>query len=205
VIVHDVEQGTQEWHSLRAGLPTASEFSKLVTSDGSRSDSFMDYAYTLAAEKYAGEELDGFAGNKFTVRGHEMEELARSDYEMRSQVVTEEVGFCTNNLMQYGCSPDSLVGKDGGLEIKSKIAKEHLKALFYYEQNGVILPQYFAQPQGCMLVTNRKWWDINFYHPKLPQLTVRQYPDKPFLKALRRELKAVIVQRNLILEKIKAM
>ena len=43
-IIFDIEQGSDEWHALRAGKPTASEFSKLVTSKGEPSKSMADYA-----------------------------------------------------------------------------------------------------------------------------------------------------------------
>ena len=203
MIAHDCIQGSETWHSLRAGIPTASEFSKLVTSAGAVSKQINDYALVLAAEKYAGKMVDGFGGNKFTERGKELESFARSDYEMSNQVYVEEVGFCTNNLMQYGASPDGFVNKDGSVEFKCKIAKEHLKALFRYKDTGTIPTEYFAQTQGVMLVTGRKYCDLVFFHPDLPGLTVRQYPDKEFLKVLRRQLKAVEVQRNIYLEKLR--
>jgi hypothetical protein len=62
MIIHDVVQGSPEWHALRAGIPTASEFSQLVTSTGEPSKSMKEYALVLAAEKYAGTVVDGFAG-----------------------------------------------------------------------------------------------------------------------------------------------
>ena len=52
--IHDVEQHSDAWYSLRAGMPTASEFSKIVTSKGEASKSAAVYARTLAAELFAG-------------------------------------------------------------------------------------------------------------------------------------------------------
>jgi len=127
MIIHDCEQGTDEWHQLRAGIPTASEFKKLVTSQCKESKSIDDYSIVLAAEKYAGKIVDGFYGNKYTERGSELEAEAITDYEMKRQVIVDPVGFITNDLKTYGCSPDGLVGKDGSIEVKCKIAKEHIK------------------------------------------------------------------------------
>lgn len=202
MIVHDIPQGVDEWYRLRSGMPTASQFKRLVTDSGAESTSMLDYAIELAAQKYAGKNVDGFPGNKYTERGSELEAEACADYEMVQQIEVNHVGFITNNLMQYGCSPDGLVGNDGGVEFKCKIAKEHVKALFYYQKTGKIPSEYYAQPQGCMLVTGRKWWDFVLYHPELPGLTVRQYPDKPFLKTLRKQLKAVEAERNIIVEQL---
>ena len=50
MIVHDVEQNTDEWLALRAGMPTASEAKKLVTSSGVASKSMAEYAQKLAGD-----------------------------------------------------------------------------------------------------------------------------------------------------------
>jgi hypothetical protein len=205
MIIHDCEQGSDVWHSLRAGIPTASEFSNLVTSTGEPSKSLSDYALRLAANKYAGKVINGFAGNVYTERGKLLEDEANADYEMTHQVAVQKVGFITNDLMQYGCSPDGLVGDNGGVEYKCKIAKEHIKALLYYQKTGKTPTDYVAQPQGCLFITGREWWDLVFYHPDLPGLTIRQYPDKDFFKVLEKQLKLVEQERNEILNKLKEM
>jgi len=203
MIIHDAIQGTPEWHALRAGIPTASEFSSLVTSTGEPSKSMKEYALVLAAEKYAGKVVDGFAGNKYTERGKTLEEEGCTNYEMLNQVETQVIGFVTNDLMQYGCSPDRFIGDDGGLEVKCKTAKEHIKSLLYYKKHGKTPTEYVAQPQGCMFITGRKWWDLHFYHPDLPTLTIRQYPDEVFLKTLKSQLKLIELERNEILEQLR--
>ncbi len=70
---HDVEQGSEEWYALRAGKPTASEFSKLITSKGEPSKSAATYAITLAIEAYAGGPVDAWEGNAHTERGKNLE------------------------------------------------------------------------------------------------------------------------------------
>jgi len=203
MIEHNIEQGTPGWHKLRAGIPTASEFKKLVTSQCLPSESIDEYALVLASEKWAGYNVDGFGGNKYTDRGKELESLARADYQMKMQLVTTRVGFYTDNLKQYGCSPDDFIGDDGASEYKCKIAKEHLKAVLHYQEYGTIPSEYYAQPQGVMFITKKKWCDLVFFHPELPGLIIRQYPDKDFFRELRRQLKAVIVKRNIIYQQIK--
>ena len=39
IVVDDVEQGTQAWIELRLGIPTASQFSRIVTPSGKSSSS----------------------------------------------------------------------------------------------------------------------------------------------------------------------
>lgn len=200
MIIHDVEQGTKEWHQLRAGIPTASEFSRVVTSLGKPSDGLEEYVNQLAAEKYAGKALDGFAGNKDTRRGKEFEEDANTDYEMDNQVEVQRVGFITNNLMQYGCSPDGLVDDDGITEYKCMLAKGHMKCLREYHATGKTPSIYIPQTQGVLFVTGRKWCDLHLYHPDLPSITIRQYPDKEFFKVLKKQLKALEIERNLVVD-----
>ena len=200
MIIHDVEQGSVEWHVLRAGKPTASVFSKLITSTGANSKQLEEYALDLAIEMFNGEANMDFGGNKHTRRGHELEPEACADYEMENQVHVDHVGFITDNLGRYGCSPDGLIGKNGGYEAKCKSDKEHYKMLKKYDIDGMTPSEHIAQPQGCMLITKRKYWDLHLYHPKMRSVTIRQYPDLLYFKTLRKQLKIIETKRNLILE-----
>ena len=47
-------QGTQEWIDARLGIPSASNYSKLITTKGKRSASFDGYCMGLAAEVLTG-------------------------------------------------------------------------------------------------------------------------------------------------------
>jgi len=205
MIIHDVEQGTEAWHNLRAGIPTASEFSKLVTSTGKVSKSMSEYAMVLAAEKFAGKMVDGFTGNMYTERGKELEDEARADYEMTMQQPVVEVGIVTNDLIQYAASPDGMVGENGMVEFKCKIAKEHIKTILYFEKHGKAPTDYIAQTQGQMFVCERDWVDLMFYHPELPNLIIRQTPNPVFIETLKAQLKAVEAERNIVLKKLQSM
>lgn len=201
--IHNCEQGTPEWHALRAGKPTASEFSKLVTSKGEPSKSMADYAATLAAEAYAGEPVDAWEGNKHTDRGNELESEALALYELREGVDVERVGFVTDNEERYGCSPDGLVGKDGMVELKCLMAKNHVKAIIYYQKNGRCPTDYVQQAQGQMLICGRKWVDLVFYHPVLPLLIIRQTPDEAIVAGLAEQFPKVVAERDTVLAAIK--
>ncbi|MFV1985326.1 MAG: lambda exonuclease family protein [Thiohalomonadales bacterium] len=205
MIIHDCEQGTDEWKLFRSTIPTGSNFKKLITDKGIESKSIDDYAIDLAAAKFIGQPVDGFTGSKYMDRGTELEPEAVCDYEMKMQVNVDFVGFITNDIKTYGCSPDGLVGNDGSIEVKCSSAKEHIKILIDHKRTGQIPSHYFAQPQGVMLVAERKWCDLVFYHPDLPGLIVRQYPDNNFLTVLKKQLKSVIIKRNVILKQLEQM
>ena len=79
--IHDVEQNSEAWFRLRAGVPTASQWHKLLTPaklEPSRSRS--GYAYELAGPVIAGEPLESFGGSSWTERGHRLEPEARDEY-----------------------------------------------------------------------------------------------------------------------------
>lgn len=205
MIIHNCEQGSEIWRNLRIGRPTTSEFGSIITGTGKPSRGITRYAVVLAYEKYTGKPLDRFSGNKYTDRGKKFEPEACANYEMLNQVDIEHVGFITDDMMKWGTSTDGLVNDDGLAEFKCQIAENHLNTLMYFDEHGTIPKSYVPQLQGEMMIAERKWADICFYHPDLPTLTVRHFPDLAYVRTLKKQLKAVITKRNLILKTIKSM
>ena len=195
MILHDVEQRSDAWYALRAGIPTASEFSKIITSAGIPSKSAVDYAYTLAGEMYAGKVLDPWQGNQWTERGREMEDEAISLYEFANDVKVQRVGFVTDDGFSMGCSPDGIVG-DGGVEIKCLKAVNHIKAILRYQKFGKAPPDYVQQTQGQIWICGWAWCDLIFYHPELPLLVIRQEPDPEIIAALSVWVEKLCLARN---------
>jgi putative phage-type endonuclease len=177
-----VEQGSPEWFEARRGIPSASNFSCIITSTGTPSKSSLKYLYKLAGERVSGIIEEGYK-NYNMERGTEMEAEAREAYEMITGNTVEEVGFCFKE--GYGASPDGLVDEDGLLEIKCPTAAVHVG----YVLAGVLPTDYFHQTQGQLLATGRKWVDFFSYYPGIKPLLVRVKRDEPFLKALEKELK----------------
>jgi len=205
MIIHDVEQNSPEWFELRAGIPTASEFSNLVTSKGAPSKALEKYSYTLAAEAFTGGQVDAWEGNQYTDRGHELEAKAISAYEFMNDVEVTLAGFVTTDDGLIGCSPDGLIGDDGLIEIKCLGHKAHIETIIYYADKAAAPPKYFQQAQGQMMICDRKWCDLVFYYPTLPMLVIRQLPNKIFCESLALEIKTVVVRRDEILKVLQAM
>lgn len=197
--VHEVEQRSPEWYALRRGKPTASEFSKLVTSKGDPSKSASTYAITLATELFAGRPVDGWEGNGWTERGRELEEEALSLYAFATDAEVSPVGFVTDDAETMGCSPDGLVADAGMVEVKCLKAENHVKAIMCHEKHGRCPPDYVQQTQGQLLICGRQWCDLVFYHPDLPLLTVRQEPDKALQDALAKMIPEVLQERDRVL------
>lgn len=204
MIVHDCLQGSPEWFKIRAGKPTSSLFSNLVTGSGAPSKSLSEYAHILATEAYLGKAIDdGFSGNKYTKRGQELEPVARADYEMTHQVKIQEVGFITDDLMRWGSSTDGLVGDDGLTEFKNLIATRFTKLILYVKKHNKTPPEYVTQVQGELFVTERKWADIIFYHPDFEPIVQRHYPIPEFHAVLKAQLMLCLAERNSILKLLK--
>lgn len=174
----DCEQNSPEWYKARLGIPTASAFSKIIASTGKASTQAGDYMNTLLAEWMAGEPLESWEGNQWTERGHELEQDARSFYEMRNNVDVKQVGFVTNDIA--GCSPDGLVGEDGGTEFKCPSPGIHVKYLLA----GKLPSAYIPQVQGSLWVTERDWFDFVSYHPVLDSMIIRVNRDGKYISLL---------------------
>ena len=203
ILYENMVQGSEEWKSIRAGMPTASCFDKLITSEGAPSKSMQNYAITLACEKFAGKPLDAFEGNAYTERGKLLEDDARRMYSFLNDTDTQQVGFITDDAGTYGCSPDSLIGEDGMLEIKCLKSENHAKAILYFKKNKKLPPDYVQQTQGQMFVTGRAWCDAFFFHPELPRLCIRQTPNQELFAALQLQIDAVTKERDAILLALK--
>lgn len=199
--VHACEQGSDLWYSLRAGRPTASEFSRIITSTGERSKSLLPYAMELAGELFAGKPLDGWMGNKYTERGKEIEEEARLAYQMRMDTPVDLVGFVTDDQERWGASPDGFVGSEGAVEFKC-FPKKHIECLLYYRKHKKCPPDHVQQTQGELYVAEREWVDLVFYQPSLPMLVLRQYRDEQVIKALEEGLYWLLQERDRIFDEL---
>jgi YqaJ-like viral recombinase domain len=173
------EQGSPEWFAARLGLPTASEFSTVMAKgkDGGKSVTRKTYMLKLAGEILTGEPMESYS-NVHMERGKEQEAEAREAYELMRDVDTLQVGFIVNG--DKGCSPDSLIGSDGGLEIKTALPHIQVERLL----KGDLPAEHRAQVQGNMWVTERQYWDFVSYCPRLPLLIVRVPRDDGYIATL---------------------
>lgn len=186
--IHNVEQGSEEWMAMRAGMPTASEFTSLLTpKKWELSKSLPKYATRLAAELILGRPLDrDLSRNEDVQRGIHLEEKAALSYEFETGETLTTVGFITDDESRYGASPDRLVGEYGLLEIKCPRPENHAS----YVLNGFD-DAYFLQVQGQLLVTGRQWCDRYSYCPGLRPYRERTERDEICIEALKKALSEV--------------
>lgn len=175
----DLIQGSEEWHAARCGLLTASEIKLIITPTLKVASNAKERAHLweLAAQRISGYVEPTYIGDHM-LRGHEDEIAARLLYAEHYAPV-EEVGFVTNDKWGFtlGCSPDGLVGTDGGIECKSRVQKFQIQTIHDWHESGTIPEDFALQVQTHLLVTERKWWDLISYSGGLPMITMRVEPD----------------------------
>jgi putative phage-type endonuclease len=179
MIIETFEQGSEEWFQARAGIPTASNFKKIVTSKGDLSKSANDYMYQLAGERIAGSSIELYKSAAME-RGNELEAEARSFLSLTQGVEIKEVGMCyPDDKKAYSCSPDGL-GDGKGYEIKCPLIHTQVKYLL----DNKLPTAYIQQVQGSMAVTGFDEWVFCSYYPGLPDLTLTIERDEAFITKL---------------------
>ena len=169
--IFDFQQYTAEWWEARRGVPTASEFHRIISpKKWEYAAGAQGYIHDLIAEVYDPMygRHDQYASRAMAVGTH-LEPEARRFYEFSQSCEVQQVGFCLTDDGRFGCSPDALVGEEGGLELKGPAYKTQVKWLL----DGGVPPDHLAQCHGFLIVTGRPWIDFLSYCPPLPSLFLR--------------------------------
>ena len=175
--VPDKDDDTQR---LKTRKETISEFRGRVRFElGSGA---LSYAAQLVGDIYSADYWDDVAYESEAMRiGKAGEAGVRAIYAKMKKTDFRQVAFITTADGRFGCSPDSVIGDDGGLEIKRPQRK---KQVLYLNRDpktttadGMPL-EYLPQVHGCLWITKRKWWDFISYVPGLTVHLVRVYPSE---------------------------
>lgn len=198
----DCKQGSTEWSQARLGVVTASEIDALVTPlfKIKSGQGVQTYLYQKLAERIMG--YAGKSGGTWAMdQGNIIETVAVPWYEFANDVEVRRVGFCLADDGKIGCSPDGLVGDDGGLEVKSPQPPRQIEYLL----DGVVPTEYMPQIQMSLYVTGRAWWDFVSFHRFLPPIVIRVLPDDKAQAAIETALDGFTKQFDAAYERIAAM
>ena len=180
--IHNVEQGSQDWLDLRCGLLTASTIGRLLTPTGklADNDTARGVMQTLIAERISGHVE--YVHPSFDMQRGTMDEPYARELYAEQYAPVEEVGFATLDVGPYklGASPDGLVGKTGGIEIKSRQPKVQLRTILA----DTVPTTNLAQIHTCMYVFNREWWDYVSYAGGWPLYVKRVHRDEKWDAAI---------------------
>jgi predicted phage-related endonuclease len=178
----DITQGTPEWDAIRRGVITASAMKVLVTPTGkpANNDTSRGYLAELMVQRISSIADPGYY-SKDMERGDFLEPFAREFYHHNIAPVTE-CGFIQRHYKGFtiGFSPDGLVGDDGLIEIKCRLAKHHVSSILKNEAPA----EHVIQIQTGLLVTGREWVDFISYTPGLPFFRYRVQRDVEVIKSI---------------------
>jgi hypothetical protein len=196
-----MEQGTAEWLEARRGNFTASRFGDLLADPSTAR--YQGYITEVVNEIIGVPDFDDGEYKPWFWHGKQWEAEARASYEFETgRTVVEDSLIMSKELYYVGCSPDGLVGDDGGIEIKCRKSWEAFLKSVEAEVDSIHVPQI----QGCMWVTERQWWDYISYF-KAPESADydmhihRVYRDEAYINRLRSACRTAWIEVQQRLEK----
>jgi len=172
-------QGTEEWKAARVGILTCSEFSQLLAKGHGKTRRTL--LLKKVGERITGNPSESYS-NEHTERGHEQEDVARQLYISHTGNEITECGFMKNGNVGY--SPDGLIGDDGLIEIKSRLAHIQADTLL----SDKVPNENIAQIQGGLWISGREYLDYVSYTPGMPLFIKRVYPDLVYIAELIKEV-----------------
>lgn len=199
----DAPQRSFEWFACRAGRVTASRMADVmsvpkINKDGKPRGGLVEmakrkrYRYELRAERLTGEPSQHFVSVEMK-RGNVKESHARIAYERLTGRETELAGFLFHPLYDWsGASPDSLVGINGGLELKSPATITHLGWI----DGKVVPPEYQDQMYWNIECAEVEWWDFFSFDDRVQSqksqgFLVRLYRDEKRQAAMREKARQI--------------
>ena len=162
-----MDQHSAEWWQIRCGRVTASRVYDIMarTQKGAYTAARGNYLKEKVAERVTGKPRGRRRVPSLEYR-LELEPDARAAYEFYYDEKIELAGFIEHpRIPNAGCSPDGLIGVDGGIEIKCCDPEQHLEII----TNEAIDPGYLYQCYFNIACTERKWWAFTAFNPDMPE------------------------------------
>jgi putative phage-type endonuclease len=201
----EIVQGSPEWFAQRLGKVTASRI-KDVMAKGKTGEASTRATYRaqLVAERLSGKVAEGFttASMKW---GTDCEPLARAAYEAETGNLVTEVAMIEHpTIKMAGASPDGLIGKEGGIEVKCPETKTHIDTILSDKAPS----EYVLQMQWQMACAGMKWVDFISFDPRMPsdmQLFVKRVErDEAKIAEIETEVKKFLAEVEQTIEKLNA-
>ena len=166
MIIHDVEQRSDEWYALRLGRLTGSWASDMqATIKKGEAAGRRNLRIRLVLEQLTGTSQENGYESADMRRGRELEEEALLAYEALTGLIVRRVGFVSHDSLMAGASPDGFVGDVGTVEAKCPKSATHLDYLRARRPPG----EYYWQCVHGLWVSEREWCDFVSYDPRFPE------------------------------------
>ena len=200
IIAEDIIQGTPEWLQAKLGVPSASNFDRLLTSKGAISKSREGYLNELIAERITGQSTYHRITDEMA-EGTRREHESRQFFELIHGVEIKQVGMIyPDEEKRYLVSPDGLE-KRFGLELKNPLAKTVVE----YKRSSVFPNKYILQVQGSLLVSGFDYWWFMAYHSPELFFEIKVYRDEELIKKLKEALDAFCLELAIATKKLKEL
>lgn len=182
-IIHDVEQGSDEWHQVRTGILTASEFRHILTPKLKLADNekTRQHVYEIAAQIINNYTEPSYIGEAM-LRGYSDEIKARDAYSENYDPV-EEVGFITRVVdgNTLGYSPDGIgVIGNFGIECKSRIQKHQVQTI----TDNTVPDEHIIQVQAGIYIAGLDYIDYVSYSGGMPIWVIKSEPIEEYQEAI---------------------
>lgn len=198
--VYECEQGSELWHTLRAGVLTASNMKiarQLVMASGVNKgkpgEKCTSLAFRIAIERIAGAPLQDDKFETYAMRrGHELEPEARAAHE-KLGIVVRKAGFVTTADGRIGASVDGMLDPKGISEYKCLVSPDGLREILVDND----LSDFEDQMQTGLMVSERDYCHFGLYCPALAPIgrdfTLRVvWRNDVYIKALERDAKTFL-------------
>lgn len=183
----NLKQGTVDWYNLRLGIPTASEFDKIITpKKGELASARHKYACRLISERLLNWQADSLEKIDHIAAGKENEPFAVAQLELTYDFETRPVGFVTSNDGRFGASPDrvaevaaDLMAVGTVIECKCPTIPKQMEYLLLGHDDA-----YRCQVQGQLYVAEADKAIFYAYSQRMPAYRVESGRDDAFIKRL---------------------
>lgn len=160
-----IEQRSEAWRLERAGKLTASRFHDIlaVKKDGKPTAAREKCKREIVFERLAATARHEIGGQALRW-GTDVELYGKEAFQLETGLMLVESPFLTHPQYPFiGCSPDALIGTDGGYESKCPMDEG-----VHIETWLTGMPEeHVPQVQGSMFVTGRQWWEFISFDPRM--------------------------------------
>jgi putative phage-type endonuclease len=186
--IFDTNQRSEQWHRVRLGRPTASQFHRIVSASGSASKQARVYLNELLWQRLTGQDTAKDLSRIPAVQwGVEHEDEACAQFEAIEGRALERIGFCMTDDGRMGASPDRVIaGTNEGVEVKCPMGPTHVG---YLLSQFAGIPQvagtdpmdaYYPQVMGQMFICQFDRLHFFSYHPAAPAFLRSFEPDRAY-------------------------
>ena len=201
-------QGTAQWYKARAGIPTSSQFHRIMTpKTGKPSEQRHRYAAELISERLLNWQANSLDKVEHIEAGRENEPFAVAQFEEIHEIETRPLGFVTTDDGRFGASPDRVgqVSADQSrvgivLEAKAPTVPVQMMRLLFGDDES-----YRCQRMGHLWIAEADKAYFVSYNPRMPLYMVEQGRDEPFIAKLRDALECFSDELEEMTEKAKRL